>query len=134
MRSGSLEKIRAILLKRRTALRKALADDVNLLRNTNNAVGDEVDAALETAAGEASSQLAEVESRELVEIENALARMKDGTYGKCEACEKAIAPARLNALPYATYCIQCAREEERFRQGGRWSSGVDRAAFADIDD
>jgi DnaK suppressor protein len=134
MRRGTLEKVRAILLKRRTALRRALADDVNLLRRTSDAVGDEVDAALETAAGEASSQLAEVESRELLEIENALARIKDGSYGKCEVCEKAIAPARLTALPYATCCINCARKEERFRQAGRWSAKVDRASFAEVDD
>jgi len=134
MRRDSLERIRAILLKRRSALKKALADDVNLLRGTNDAVGDEVDAALETAAGEASSQLAEVESRELMEIENALGRIKDGSYGKCEICEKAIAPVRLNALPYATCCIKCAREEERLRQAGRWSARVDRASFAEVDD
>lgn len=135
MRRDSLEKIRGILLKRRTALKRSLADDVNLLRgSTNDTVGDEVDAALETAAGEASSQLAEVESRELLEIENALARIKDGTYGKCESCEKAIAPVRLNALPYATFCIQCARQEERFRQAGRWSAKVDRASFAEVDE
>jgi DnaK suppressor protein len=134
MRRDSLEKIRKILQKRRTALRQSLANDVNLLRETNDVVGDEVDAALETAAGEASSQLAEVESRELVEIENALARIKDGSYGKCESCEKAIAPARLNALPYATLCILCARKEERFRQAGRWSSRIDRASFAEVDE
>jgi DnaK suppressor protein len=131
MRSGSLEKIKTVLMKRRTALRKALADDVNLLRGRSDAVGDEVDAALETAAGEASSQLAEVESRELREIENALVRMKEGTYGKCESCEKAIAPARLQALPYATLCILCAREDERSRSSGRSSS---RSAYAEIDD
>lgn len=134
MRRDSLEKIRKILQKRRAALRQSLANDVNLLRETNDVVGDEVDAALETAAGEASSQLAEVESRELVEIENALARIKDGSYGKCESCEKAIAPARLNALPYATLCILCARKEERFRQAGRWSAKVDRASFAEVDE
>ena len=134
MRRDSLEKIRGILQKRRAALQRSLADDVNLLRDTNDTVGDEVDAALETAAGEASSQLAEVESRELIEIENALTRIKDGTYGKCESCEKAIAPVRLNALPYATFCIQCARKEERFRQAGRWSAKVDRASFAEVDE
>jgi len=134
MRSGSLEKIRGILVKRRAALRRSLADDVNLLRGNNETVGDEVDAALETAAGEASSQLAEVESRELLEIDNALARIKEGTYGKCEICEKSIAPARLNALPYATCCINCAREEERRRQAGRWSAKADRASFAEVDD
>lgn len=134
MRSSNLEKVRAILLKRRTALRRSLADDVDLLRGSNDVVGDEVDAALETAAGEASSQLAELESRELVAIENALARMKDGTYGRCDSCEKAIAPPRLNALPYATLCIQCARNEERSRQAGRWSARADRSSFAEIDD
>jgi DnaK suppressor protein len=133
MRSGSLEKIRAILMKRRSALRRSLADDVNLLRGAADVVGDEVDAALETAAGEASSQLAEVESRELQEIENALARISEGTYGKCESCEKAIAPARLQALPYATLCIKCAREEERLRSGP-WNSRVDRSAYAEIDE
>src|SRR5688572_9478892 len=121
MRRDSLEKIRGILQKRRAALQRSLADDVNLLRgSTNDTVGDEVDAALETAAGEASSQLAEVESRELLEIENALTRIGEGSYGKCESCEKAIAPARLQALPYATLCIKCAREEERFRVAGPW--------------
>jgi DnaK suppressor protein len=132
MRSGSLEKIRAILLKRRSALRAALADDVNLLRGRTDVVGDEVDAAVETAAGEASSQLAEVESRELGEIENALARMNEGSYGKCESCEKAIAPARLQALPYATLCINCARQEERFRLSTRARAG--NSSFAEIDE
>lgn len=134
MRSGSLEKVRAILLKRRTALRRALADDVNLLRGAPDTVGDEVDAALETAAGEASSQLAEVESRELQEIENALARINEGSYGKCESCEKAIGAPRLSALPYATLCINCARQEERSRSAGRYSNRLDRSAFAEVDD
>jgi DnaK suppressor protein len=133
MRRGSLEKIRAILLKRRTALRRSLADDVNLLRGAPDTVGDEVDAALETAAGEASSQLAEVESRELQEIDNALSRIAEGNYGKCESCEKSIAPPRLTALPYATLCIKCAREEERLRQSGRWTARVG-SSFAEIDE
>lgn len=129
----NFDKIKAVLVKRRDALRQALAGDVSLLRGASEAVGDEVDAALETAAGEASSQLAEVESRELAEIEGALARLKKGTFGKCEACEKAIAPARLQALPYATFCIQCAREEERHRAGMR--AGFSRSeSFAEIDD
>ncbi len=133
MRTSTLEKTRVLLLKRRDALRRALAEDVDLLRGAPDVVGDEVDAALETAAGEASSQLAEVESRELHEIENALARMKEGRYGKCENCEKAIAAPRLTALPYATHCIQCAREEERTRSSGRWSNNR-MGSYAEIDD
>ena len=67
---------------------------------------------------EISSQLAEVESRELASIENALERMKDGKYGQCEVCGGRIPMARLNALPYATVCIDCQRELERSGSGG----------------
>lgn len=132
MRSTTLQRIRTLLMKRRDALRRALADDVDLLRGAPDIVGDEADAALETAAGEASSQLAEVESRELLEIENALSRLKEGSYGKCETCEKAIAPPRLTALPYATLCIKCAREDERLRAAGRATNRL--SSFAEIDE
>ena len=68
--------------------------------------GDVVDAAYDSAQDEISSQLAEVESRELASIENALERMKAGTYGLCEVCSGKIPMARLHALPYATMCIE----------------------------
>jgi DnaK suppressor protein len=130
MRKNNMDKIRAVLLKRRDALRQALAGDIHYLSNTKEQVGDEIDAALDTAAGEASSQLAEVESRELAEIELALTRIKEGHYGKCEDCQKTIGAIRLQALPYATLCINCARNEERHRHSGMRSGDK----FAGIDD
>jgi len=72
---------------------------------------------------EISSQLAEVESRELTRIEYALERMRAGQFGICEGCNTAIPMARLNALPYATYCIKCQRESER--QGASSSNSAD---------
>jgi DnaK suppressor protein len=104
---------------RRDALRTALAGDLSLLKELRaQAAGDVVDAALDSAQDEISSQLAEVESRELACIENALQRMRDGQYGACEACGCSIPMARLNALPYATLCINCQREQERFGTAG----------------
>ena len=79
--------------------------------------GDVVDAAL-TRPDEISSQLAEVESRELANIDNALEQMRDGRYGICETCETTIPLARLQALPYATLCIQCQREAEKAGTAG----------------
>jgi len=106
--------MRQILIKRRDALRKALAGDLSLLKELRQqTAGDVVDAALDSAQDEISSQLAEVESRELSHIENALERMRAGNYGLCEGCTKKIPSARLNALPYATLCIECQREAER---------------------
>jgi DnaK suppressor protein len=43
----------------------------------------------------------------LAQVEAALQRLHDGTYGVCARCGNAINPERLEALPYATYCIEC---------------------------
>jgi DnaK suppressor protein len=40
-------------------------------------------------------------------IENALERVADGSYGTCQRCGRPIAPERLEALPFAAYCIDC---------------------------
>ena len=46
-------------------------------------------------------------------IETSLERIEDGTYGQCEECGARIPKARLNAIPYATFCIKCASELEQ---------------------
>jgi RNA polymerase-binding protein DksA len=45
----------------------------------------------------------------LAEIEGALKRIEEGTYGVCVNCGKPIAEERLAAIPWATYCIDCKR-------------------------
>ncbi|HEY2882043.1 MAG TPA: TraR/DksA family transcriptional regulator [Pirellulales bacterium] len=118
-RKDGLSSMRQILIKRRDALRQALAGDLSLLKELRaQTAGDLVDAALDSAQDEISSQLAEVESRELASVENALERMRQGNYGVCEGCNQKIPMARLNALPYATYCIQCQRESEKYGSVG----------------
>ena len=113
-RHEALVNLRAILVRRRDALRSALAGDLSLLKELRSeSPGDVVDAAYDSTQDEISSQLAEVESRELANIENALERMKAGKYGLCEVCGGKIPMARLNALPYATMCIECQRDLER---------------------
>lgn len=113
-RKDALLNLRAILIRRRDALRSALAGDLTLLKELRSeSPGDVMDAAYDSAQDEISSQLAEVESRELASIENALDRMKAGKYGACEVCGGKIPMARLNALPYATMCIGCQRDIER---------------------
>jgi DnaK suppressor protein len=118
-RKDAILNMRKVLIRRRDALRKALAGDLSLLNQLRQqSVGDVVDAALDSAQDEISSQLAEVESRELANIERALELMLRGQYGVCEYCHNKIPMARLNALPYATSCIQCQREAEQRGDGG----------------
>ncbi len=118
-RKDAILKMREILVLRRDALRKALAGDLSLLKELREqTAGDVVDFALDSAQDEINSQLAEVESRELASIENALERMRTGHFGVCEGCSERIPMARLNALPYATLCIECQRESERYGTSG----------------
>jgi DnaK suppressor protein len=129
-RKDALMKLHQILIKRRDALRKALTGDLSLLKELREQTsGDVVDWALDAAQDEISSQLAEVESRELANIENALERMREGQYGVCEGCSEGIPMARLQALPYATLCINCQREAEK--NGSAGSGGADWSRILD---
>jgi DnaK suppressor protein len=53
--------------------------------------------------------------RILTQIDDALVRMDKGTYGTCQRCGKQIESARLEAIPYATLCLDCKRLEEHGR-------------------
>src|SRR5437588_5563007 len=53
------------------------------------------------------------EEQVLDEITAALERVRQGTFGQCEECHGEIPKARLQALPYARYCVECARNLEQ---------------------
>jgi len=53
------------------------------------------------------------EEQALDEIGGALDRLAQGTFGHCEECHKDIPRARLQALPYTRYCVECARKLEQ---------------------
>lgn len=53
------------------------------------------------------------EQERLEEIGDALDRVKQGKFGKCEECEEEIPKARLKELPWARYCVACARKLEK---------------------
>lgn len=52
------------------------------------------------------------ERNALDQIEAAVRRIENGTYGRCETCGKRIYKVRLEAIPYAAECVRCASEEE----------------------
>ena len=114
-RKDALLRLTSRLIARRDALRKALNGDLDSFRKFSEltVVGDNVDAAVDSANDEICSQLVEIESRELGQIEHALQRIAAGVYGRCEFCGGKISEARLNALPYTNSCIDCQRENER---------------------
>jgi RNA polymerase-binding protein DksA len=71
------------------------------------------DIATHTYDRELDSTLEGAEEMHLAHIDAALKRIEEGTYGTCENCGKAISPERLEAMPWATLCIDCKRLAER---------------------
>jgi DnaK suppressor protein len=66
-----------------------------------------------TTDREMDYSLEENEARVLAAIDAALKRIDEGTYGACERCGQPIEPQRLEALPWATLCIDDKRREEQ---------------------
>ncbi len=132
-RRDALLRLHKTLSGRRDELIKRLSTDLEDLARAkhSSASGDPADAAFDSTGEELSSQLAELESRELNQIQRAINLLKKGCYGQCEGCNSKIPVARLNALPYSTLCIKCQREAERDsnwladRRGGNWATLTD---------
>jgi len=108
-----LESERARLQHARTAVNHA----DSLLEETGDLAigsGDHIaDSATDTYMRELDGGLGENAEHILEEIEGALRRIDDGTYGVCTACGRLIGEERLEAVPYATLCIDDKRAQER---------------------
>jgi DnaK suppressor protein len=130
-RKDALLRLHKSLIDRRGELMKRLGIEIRDLGGARlgNQTGDSADAAFDSGSNEISSQLAEIEARELSQVQRALARLKQGSYGSCEVCGIKIPVARLNALPYITMCIGCQRElEAHGDRGGAYDADWDRVA------
>lgn len=75
---------------------------------------DPVDLAVRNYSKNVMLAVSENESRQLILINEALDRIADDEYGTCQNCEQDINPKRLNAVPWARYCLNC---QELLEQG-----------------
>lgn len=109
-RKDALLRLHERLIAKRDALRKRFALELSMSTSWSG-TGDVGDAAHGGSESEINSQLAALESRELAKIEQAIQLMREGRYGTCEMCETSIPIARLKALPYTPYCVDCQRQK-----------------------
>jgi len=117
---SDLSEFKALLLQRK----RTLQGDVHTLegeamKKGSDAAGDLstlpmhlADMGTDSFEQDMSLGLMESETDELHEIEEALDRIKDGSYGLCENCRKKIPKERLRAIPYARLCVDCKMKEE----------------------
>jgi RNA polymerase-binding protein DksA len=123
MTTLDVDHFRELLVEKRDAVAAALE---NLHKENSRSLEDETgelvsgsadqhlaDTATETVEREIGSTLEEHDERLLVAIDAALQRIENGTYAKCVNCGAPIPEERLEAMPWATLCIDCKRKEER---------------------
>jgi DnaK suppressor protein len=127
MNKKELQKFENILLDDRKRFITELAQikSEGLMASQKESSGDlssasyhPADQGSDTMEKEKSVFLASSKGNELYEIDQALMRAKDGKFGICDSCGKEVDPARLEAMPYARYCIKCSRQAEQLVKNG----------------
>ncbi len=122
LKPAEMESFREVLRDLRARLRGDLNQmtDEALRRNQPESSGNlsnvplhMADVGTENYDQEFTLSLIENEQGVLDQIHEALSRIEAGTYGACEECGGPIAKPRLQALPYARHCIECARQLEK---------------------
>ncbi|MFN0059825.1 MAG: TraR/DksA family transcriptional regulator [Planctomycetota bacterium] len=112
--SKDLDEYRDLLMERRNFLTGAIASIGKSVPagGADGGTGDSADMGSEAYEQDFSLSLLETESEIVQKIDDALVRIQDGNYGLCFNCEKPILKARLRAIPWTDYCVDCQRSFE----------------------
>ena len=117
IKKSSLLAIREKLLLRREDLAGTLgaleSEHIGTHENRTTAGGDEADQANNAQTADISLRLAETGAKELQEIDAALAKIKDGSYGICEATGEPIGIPRLKYIPWIRLSVGAQEKVER---------------------
>lgn len=121
MNKEKVKKFRELLIKEKEKLLKGKVHIEEILKKSPKEATGELstyrthiaDLGSDTFQKEIAAYLTTQETQILMKIDNALRKIEEGTYGKCERCNKEIDEGRLEAIPYAELCIDCQRELEK---------------------
>lgn len=106
--------MKKMLLDMRAQLLQEIAENVKAESGTEKAeIGDLYDLATSERDRELSLLLGDRDRAKLKEIDDALKRIDEGTYGICEECGEKIAAGRLKAMPFTRLCVNCQANLER---------------------
>ena len=106
-----LQRYKKLLLEKRGELSSALGEALSRVPAAGGLEGDLIDQANADAEAELQIQLHRTDGRLLRAIEEALARIKQGTYGACALCKQPISKARLEAVPWTHLCRECKERQ-----------------------
>ncbi|MGZ8430714.1 MAG: TraR/DksA family transcriptional regulator [Candidatus Deferrimicrobiaceae bacterium] len=99
-------------------------------------IGDILDSVSEERTRELDMILTDREKQKLKQIDDALERIEEKTYGLCEECGVKIPRARLKVVPFAKYCVECKEVIEREEKYTREESedGIKKVPMAEAEE
>jgi RNA polymerase-binding transcription factor len=106
------EVLSTMLTERQAEIRQKLRSLREVLPSAVTQVKDAEEQSVEEFALGMDFAIMEMESQTLRKIDQALARLEEGTYGVCSECDESISEARLKALPFASFCRDCQEQAE----------------------
>jgi DnaK suppressor protein len=110
----NLDHYKQLLLKRQDELTEDVQNyDSEVLDSQVAEVGDDSDLAVSDQAKSQAADLSSTANGELGLVQDALKRIEKGTYGKCVECAEDIPLARLEAVPWAPYCLKDQQAHEQ---------------------
>lgn len=112
MRKELVRKIEKNLIEERKNLMELVKRTREGEKEFMEPVGDPADLAYDSTERELLFDLNDKERERLENINHALKRIEQGTFGICEGCGKKITMSRLKAVPFARFCIKCKSEFE----------------------
>ncbi len=117
MKKNQMEFFRKLLLDHKHSLLEKVKTSVSSSKEeAPSEVRDSADIASDYYERELAWGLSETERARLQEVEDALERIENGSYGKCHVCGALIAAPRLEALPFAKLCVECQSKEEQVKK------------------
>ncbi len=114
MSKKDLEKYRRLLEEKKTTLSSDIAKTRSAeVETTEEATQDIADKAVSSYTREFLYSLTDGERSTLLQIDDAIARIDDASYGLCSNCSQVIAEQRLTAVPWSPYCVDCQELSEK---------------------
>jgi len=118
--TNNLKQLRASLESEQKRLREELEQietnsNLSEERREGSPFGKREEEATESLELEKRLALEKQVAEHLAEVEHALQKFEEGTYGLCDSCGQSIAPDRLEALPHASLCVACKEKNKKGR-------------------
>ena len=114
--ADELDSFRNVLIEKRQNLTQSQASQLDALNSSQSHHLADLEEMGGSSDTDSLCEIMDISASTIEQIDRALEKIGNGSYGACESCAEAIHRARLKYLPFANLCIECQRKQEKATQ------------------